>query len=111
MRHITLVRDNHPKRDKWLVAVSQDYEVPEDAHVFVGEGLHEERVAFWIGPDGGGFGALDKDPEGYIAFSEAMKSGSPVSITHYGVDEWVFEPGQFDYNAKSLKLEATSELF
>lgn len=82
--------------DPWIAAVSGDYSVPRDAVVFAGEGLCGERVAFWIGADGGGFGAIDSDPDGYVELSAAMARGDyGYSGSHGGVDEYEFEPGTF----------------
>ncbi len=112
MAHITLTKVKDPTRDPWLRAVSADYSVPRNAQVFSGWGHNDDRVAFWIGPDGGGFGAIDKDPEGYVKLSSAMKRGDMEFYSnHPGVDEWEFEPGQFDPAAESLEVEAGSTLF
>ena len=110
-RYIELERINNPGNDSWLAAVERDYSVPQNAHVFEGEGLHGERVAFWIGKDGGGFGAFDHDPTGYVEFSRALELGETPDRLHPGVDEWEFESGQFDYDASTLRVEAESTLF
>jgi len=113
-RYIELERINNPGNDRWLVAVARDYAVPQNARVFLGEGLHGERVAFWIGEDGGGFGATDHDPEGYVRFSRALalESGeNSDDLDHPGVDEWEFEPGKFNYDARQIKIEVHSSLF
>lgn len=118
MPKIVLTRVSDPSADPWLAAVSSDYEVPEDAHVFAGTGLYGERVAFWIGADGGGFGAIDSKPELYVRASAAM-AGCPedadaetraatfaLMAEHGGVEEYVFEPDTYSYAAKRLSVDA-----
>jgi len=90
MASITLTKVQDPAASRWLRAVSADYEVPRNAQIFMGWGLHDDRIAVWVGEDGGGFGAIDGDP---------------------GVDEYVFEPGTFDPTAETLELPANSTLF
>lgn len=108
MESITLTRST--ASDPWIEAVARDYSIPEEPHVFVGTGLHGERVAFWIGKDGGGFGCIDSDPDGYVRLSAAFASEDKALINvamrrHGGVDEYEFEEGTFRYNAKSLTLD------
>ncbi len=113
-RYIELERINNPCNDSWLVAVARDYAVPRNASVFLGEGLHGERVACWIGENGSGFGAIDRDPEGYVRFSRALalETGEDSDdLDHPGVDEWEFEPGKFNYDAHQIKIEVRSSLF
>ena len=112
MRHITLTKVQDPASSRWLMAVSNDYAVPRNAQVFAGWGLHDDRIAIWVGEDGGGFGAIDKDPEGYIALSEAIDRGDTASeVNHPGVDEWEFEPGTFDPKSETIEVEVGSSLF
>ena len=112
MATITLRRIESISRDPWLRAVAADYTLPEGhASVFVGWGLHDERIAFWIHPDGSGFGAVDGDPEGYVKSSKAMSEERFDDATHPGVDEWEFEPGQFDPLAETIEFDARSSLF
>ena len=117
MAHITLTKVKDPSTCRWLRAVATDYEVPRNATVFAGwdhEG-NGERIAIWVGEDGG-FGAIDRDPEGYVAFSEAMRKGDfaaaeVASEMHPGVDEWEFEPGEFDPGAETIDLKVRQSFF
>lgn len=112
MASITLTRVKDPTKDSWLNAVARDYAVPKGARVFAGWGLHDDRVAFWIGPDGGGFGAIDKDPVGYVELSRAMeREDHDFESDHPGVDEYVFDPGAFDPDAETLEFDVRSSLF
>lgn len=112
MDTITLHRVENISRDRWLVAVADDYTLPEGhAAVFIGRGLNDERIAFWIHPDGSGFGAIDSDPEGYVASSRAMSDGRLDDAHHPGVDEYEFEPGTFDHLAEVLEVRAGLSLF
>lgn len=90
MANITLTKVQDPTTSRWLRAVSADYDVPRNAQVFWGWGLHDERVAVWVGEDGGGFGAIDGDS---------------------GIDECVFEPGTFNPAAETIELGVRSSLF
>lgn len=101
---------NH-KKDPWLRAISGDYDIPRDAQVFSGWGLHNDRVAVWVGADGGGFGAIDQDPVGYVKFSRALDAGRDPDVDHPGVDEYVFEPGTFDPAAETIEFDVNSSLF
>jgi hypothetical protein len=112
MGHITLTKVKDPSSSRWLRAVSSDYNVPRNSQVFWGWGLHDDRVAVWVGEDGRGFGALDRDPEGYIALSEAVdRDDLDFESNHPGVDEWEFEPGTFDPSAEAIELDVRSSLF
>lgn len=112
MGHITLTKVKDPNSSRWLKAVSSDYSVPQNAQIFWGWGLHDDRIAVWVGADGGGFGAIDKDPEGYISLSEAInRRDYNFESSHPGVDEWEFEPGTFDPTAESIEIEVGSSLF
>lgn len=112
MATIKLRRIENISRDPWLRSVAADYTLPEGhASVFVGWGLDGERMAFWIHPDGSCFGAVDSDPEGYVKSSKAMAEERFDDATHPGVDEWEFEPGQFDPLAATLEIEAHSSLY
>jgi hypothetical protein len=55
--YIRLDRLENPGDDEWLAEVARDYEVPQNPSVFVARGPNDERIAFWIGTDGAGFGA------------------------------------------------------
>lgn len=112
MASIKLTKVKDPTADRWLRAVGADYAVPRNAQVFAGWGLHDDRVAIWVGEDGGGFGAIDKDPNGYVALSEAIDRGDIASeVNHPGVDEWEFEPGTFDPTSETIEVEVGSSLF
>ena len=113
MESITLVRGKDPSTDPWLVAVSRDYEIPENAHVFAAGGLQdEERVAFWIGKDGGGFGCIDNQHDLYVKASEAAINGDFTLMSeHGGVDEYEFDAGTFKYNAKTITTKAKLSFF
>ena len=114
MAHITLTKVKDPIKDRWLNAVARDYEVPRNATVFAGwdhEG-NGERIAIWVGGDGGGFGAIDRDPEGYVELSAAIDRGDmDFRSNHPGVDEYVFEPGEFDPGAETLELKVRQSFF
>lgn len=97
-------------QDTWLVAVQTDYSVPEVCEVFVGEDGEGSRVAFWIAPDGSGFGAIDHDPESYVAFSQSMAQGDPKFDMHPGVDEYEFDPGTWDPELDELEVETRRDL-
>ena len=117
MAYITLTKVKNPAKNSWLRAVSRDYEVPRNAQIFMGWGLHDDLVAVWVGEDGGGFGAVDKDPEGYVEFSRklnhAIETGGDMNFEsdHPGVDELIFDPGTFDPSDETIELEVRSSLF
>ena len=112
MASITLTKVQDLTTSRWLMAISADYDVPRNSQIFWGWGLHDDRVAVWVGEDGRGFGAIDKDPEGYVALSAALDRGDlDFESNHPGVDEWEFEPGTFDPSADTIELEAGSSLF
>lgn len=109
----SIVLTRSTKSDPWLDAVALDYEIPADPHVFVGTGLYGERVAAWVGPDGGGFACIDSDPDGYVKLSAAFQSDDKCRIdaaiqAHGGVDEYVLEPGCVKYDAKRVKWDANT---
>lgn len=106
--------------DPWLQAVASDYSTPDDPAVFVGTGLDGERIAIWIGEDGGGFGCIDARPDQYVAASAAMAAvahlpkDAPERLAafapmaqHGGVDEYEFDEGSFKYRAKRLWVPAS----
>lgn len=112
MAHITLTRVKDPTVSRWLQAVSSDYSVPRNAQVFWGWGLHDDRIAVWVGEDGRGFGAVDKDPAGYVELSEAIsRDDLRFESNHPGVDECEFESGTFDPSAETIELPVRSSLF
>lgn len=113
MDTITLRRIENISRDRWLRAVAADYTLPEShAAVFVGWGFNDERIAFWIHPDGSGFGAIDRDPEGYVKLSAAISRGDlDFNSNHPGVDEYEFAPGTFDPLSEVLEVDARLSLF
>ena len=111
MTAIELQKVENPKNDPWLRAVSTDYDVPRNARVFSGWGLHNDRIAVWVGANGGGFGAIDRDPAGYVKFSRAMSAGRDPDVDHPGVDEYEFEPGTFDPAAETIEFDVNSSLF
>jgi hypothetical protein len=112
MAQITLRRLNDGETDSWLDAVAEDYSVHQPAGIFVGRGLHGERIAFWLDANGGGFGAVDGDPTGYVkAFKARIRGEDHLDGDHPGVDEWEFEPGQFDPHAEELEISAGSSLY
>lgn len=105
--------------DPWLQAVAADYAIPDEPAVFVGTGLQGERIAFWIGEDGGGFGCIDAHADLYVRASAAMAAVAHLPedapersaafapmAQHGGVDEYEFEPGAFKYTAKRLQVPA-----
>jgi hypothetical protein len=111
------------KHDPWTAALMDDYEMPEAAHVFVGRGLEDnERVAFFIGKDGGGIGFIDRDPAGYVEASKHMEAATEYKAIHgvwppnpsklaAGPEEYEFDEGTFNYNAKSIVQEASMSFF
>lgn len=113
MKTIELQKVVNPKNDPWLRAISGDYDIPRNAQVFSGWGLHNDRIAVWVGADGGGFGAIDKDPKGYVNFSRALAAGRDPDADHLvaAVDEYVFEPGTFDPTAETIEFDVNSSLF
>ena len=112
MGHIKLTKVKDPTVSRWLQAVSSDYMVPRNAQIFWGWGLHDDRIAVWVGEDGRGFGAVDKDPAGYVELSEAIsRDDLHFESNHPGVDEWEFEPGTFDPSADTIEFEAGSSFF
>jgi hypothetical protein len=103
------------KADPWTSAIMADFEVPKGARVFVGSGLDEgERVVFFIDKTGGGTGYIDRDPAGYIEMSKALAAGNHdlggVPF-HPGPDEYEFDEGTFDYNAREIIQDASMSLF
>ena len=116
MSKVILTRQDDVSSDLWLQAVMADYAVPKPCHTFVGIGLADERVAFFIGEDGGGFGAIDSNPTGYVELSAAFASKDKARINaaiskHGGVEEYEFEPGTFKYDAKRIVTDAELTLF
>jgi len=108
--------------DPWIAAIMADFYVPPGARVFVGNGLDDaERVVFFIGKDGGGTGFIDRDPAGYVEASKQMAAAVeyervhgvwPESgVEHGGPEEYEFEAGTFDPNARKIVQEATMSLF
>jgi hypothetical protein len=118
MASITLTKVQDPAASRWLMAINSDYDVPKGATVFSGYD-HEgngDRIAIWVAPDGGGFGAIDRDPDGYVAFSDAMWAGDfaaakVASEMHPGVDEWEFDPGTFDPTAETIEVGVRQSFF
>ena len=114
MEIIKLTRVEDPTTSRWMTAISTDYDVPRDATVFAGwdsEG-NGERIAVWVGKDGGGFGAIDGDPHGYVELSAALARGdTDFESNHPGVDEYEFEPGEFDPAAETLELKVRQSFF
>ena len=112
MAHITLTKVKDPTVSRWLQAVSSDYSVPRNSQVFWGWGLHDDRIAVWVGEDGRGFGAVDKDPAGYVELSEAIsRDDLHFESNHPGVDEWEFEPGTFNPSDEVIEVEVNSSFF
>ena len=116
MKSIKLDKVNDISNNSWLVAVSRDYDVPKDAQIFMGLGLRGETVAVWVGKDGGGFGAIDRDPEGYTKQSNDLdaldgREWFKYVHTHSGVDEHVFDPGTFDPDAQTVDLNVVLSIF
>ena len=114
MEIITLTKVQDPTASRWLTAISADYDVPKDATVFAGwdSGGNGERIAVWVGKDGGGFGAIDGDPEGYMKLSAALDRGDlAFDTSHPGVDEYEFESGTFDPAAETIEFDVRSSLF
>jgi hypothetical protein len=109
--YLTKQTESEILRDPWLQAVQSDYSVPEVSEVFAGEDGEGSRVAFWIAPDGSGFGAIDHDPESYVAFSQSMARGAPDFDIHPGVDEYTFDPGEWDPDLDELEVDTRRELF
>ena len=71
------------KHDPWTAALMADYEIPKAAHVFVGHGLEiTERIAFFIGKDGGGIGFIDRDPIGYVEECKLIAADVEYEKTH-----------------------------
>ena len=111
------------KHDPWTAALMADYEIPKAAHVFVGRGLEiTERIAFFIGKDGGGIGFIDRDPMGYIEMSKHMAAATEYERVHghwppspgklaAGPEEYEFDEGTFNYNAKEIVQDASMSLF
>ena len=114
MEIITLTKVQDPTASRWLTAISADFDVPKDATVFVGWDSrgNGERIAVWVGRDGGGFGVFDGDPEGYVKLSAALERGDTnFGSNHPGVDEYEFEPGEFDPTAETLELKVRQSFF
>lgn len=111
------------KHDPWTAALMAGYEMPKAAHVFVGHGLEiTERIAFFIGKDGGGIGFIDRDPAGYIEASKHMTAAIEYKKVHgvwptspgklaAGPEEYEFDEGTFNYNAKEIVQDASMSLF
>ena len=111
------------KHDPWTAALMADYETPKAAHVFVGHGLEiTERIAFFIGKDGGGIGFIDRDPIGYVEASKHMAAATEYKKVHgvwppspgklaAGPEEYEFDAGAFNYNAKEIVQDASMSLF
>jgi len=127
MRSVKLTRVDlvAAKHDPWITAIMADYEIPKSPHVFVGSGLeHTERIVFFIGKDGGGLGFIDNDPIGYIEESKHIAvaveyekthgtwpPSDPDRRRHGGPDEYEFDGGSYDYNAKEIVQVANMTLF
>jgi len=97
------VRSGDVHKDAWLAAVQDAYFVPAHASVFAGVVEEtDERVAFWIAPDGSGFGAIDNNPEEFVKFHN-----DPDNYDGFypGVDEHEFDPGTYDPNADTIEEE------
>jgi len=113
------------KHDPWITAIMADYEIPKSPHVFVGSGLeHTERIVFFIGKDGGGLGFIDRDPAGYIETSKRIAEEIEYERIHglgtcppnpdklaAGPEEYEFDEGTFNYNAKLIVQVANMTLF
>ena len=113
------------KHDPWTAALMADYETPKAAHVFVGHGLEiTERIAFFIGKDGGGIGFIDRDPIGYVEECKLIAADveyekthgtwppvDPAYRRHGGPEEYEFDEGTFNYNAKEIVQDASMSLF
>ena len=112
MASITLTKVKDFTTSRWLMAISADYDVPRNAQIFAGWGLNDDRIAVWVGEDGRGFGAIDQDPEGYVALNDAFCRGDLAFDTgHPGVDEYEFEPGTFDPNAETIEFDVRLSFF
>ena len=112
MESITLTKVQDPTTSRWLTAISADYDVPRNAQIFWGWGLHDDRIAVWVGEDGRGFGAIDRDPEGYVALNAALDRGDlAFDTSHPGVDEYEFESGTFDPAAETIEFDVRSSFF
>jgi hypothetical protein len=111
--------------DPWIAAIMADFYVPPGARVFVGSGLDEgERVVFFIDKTGGGTGYIDRDPAGYIEMSKTLaafahyeevhgvrpEGADTVDLTR-GPDEYEFDEGSYDYNAREIIQDASMSLF
>ena len=110
--------------DPWIAAIMADFYVPPGVRGFVGAGLEEgERVVFFIGKDGGGTGYIDRDPAGYIEMSKTLAAHAHYEAVHgerpegadtvdlaRGPDEYEFDAGTFDYNARELIEDASWDL-
>ena len=111
--------------DPWITAIMADFYVPPSARVFVVAGLDEgDRVVFFIGKDGGGTGYIDRDPAGYIEMSKTLAAFEHYEAVHgerpegadtvdlaHGPDEYEFDEGTFDYNAREIVQDASMSLF
>lgn len=109
--------------DPWIAAIMADFAMPKGARVFVGNGLDEaERIVFFIGKDGGGTGYIDRDPEGSIKASKHMAAAVEYEAIHgvwpllvaerfAGPEEYEFDEGSFDPNARVIVQEASMSLF
>lgn len=139
METITLRRIRNPSSNTYIKCLMADYEVPKPCHVFGGPGLNDyEQVVFFIGKDGGGFGAVTSDPDGYVKLSLRMERCRQAAIAvqpgivdgeeynneawaaynlacgksfepddcNSSPDEFIFDPGSFDYDADVLEQDA-----
>ena len=111
--------------DPWIAAIMADFYVPPGVRGFVGAGLEEgERVVFFIGKDGGGTGYIDRDPAGYIEMSKTLAAHAHYEAVHgerpegadpldlaRGPDEYEFDEGTFDYNAREIVQDVSMSLF
>jgi hypothetical protein len=125
MNTVTLTRVDlvAAQGDPWIAAIMADFYTPKGARVFVGNGLDAaERVVFFIGADGGGTGFIDRDPAGYVEASKIMAAEVEYERVHGvwpesgvklapGPEEYEFEAGTFDPNAREIVQEATMSLF
>jgi hypothetical protein len=96
MEAINLVRVDliTAQGDPWIAAIMADFYVPPGARVFVGRTEEGgDRVVFFIDKTGGGMG--------YIHRASGRR----------GSDEYEFDEGTFNYNAREIIQEASMSLF